>query len=298
MIGGSKRPDAHGLAASSALPLDALQTEQGVLFQGDAENWLPMLPAGAIQLAYVDPPFGTGKLRRGEKAAFDDAERDPAAYAQALRPLLNGMWRALDDEGTLLIHLDWHASHYVKVLLDEICGLAAFRNEIVWCYNGGSVPVRDFPRKHDVILRYAKGRRPRFHVERRPFKENTQSVGRHSTYARDVAIDLERGTPVTDWWQDIPTVTGWSPERTGYPTQKPLMLLKRLIAACSDRGDIVLDPCCGSGTTGVAAHELGRRFLCGDRSPQALALTEDRLRAAGASWRGPLRPDLPEGDGL
>ncbi len=290
-----KRPAAPGPAASLAC---ALQTAPGLLVEGDAAQWLLLLQPGSVQLGYVDPPFGTGKVRRGQAAAFDDRASDPAAYARGIAPMLEGMWRALDDQGTLLVHLDWHASHYVKVLLDGLCGQRAFRNEIVWCYNGGAVPARDFPRKHDVILRYVKGASPRFHVTRRPYKENTQSVGRHSTYAREVAIDLGRGTPVTDWWADIPTVTGWSPERTGYPTQKPLMLLRRLIDACSDPGDLVLDPCCGSGTTAVAAHALSRRFVCGDLSAQALRLTQERLRAAGAEAPEPLQTGPGDGDRL
>jgi site-specific DNA-methyltransferase (adenine-specific) len=277
-------------AAFLAEAVAGLRDGEGVLVQAEAEEWLGGVEPGCAQLAYVDPPFGTGRVRQGQAAAYDDAVADPATYARSQRPILAALWDALDAEGTLLVHLDWHLSHYVKVLLDEICGVRAFRNEIVWCYNGGGVPRRDFPRKHDVILRYAKGTRPRFHVERRPYKENTQSVGRHSTYAREVAIDLARGTPLTDWWSDIPTVTGWSPERTGYPTQKPLMLLERLIAACSNAGDLVLDPCMGSGTTALAAFRTGRRFLCGDRSAQAVSLAIDRLHKAGASYLGPLRP--------
>ncbi len=290
MTEGSERPAGLRPAAFLADRIPALGGGEGILVQGEAQAWLGWLEPGCVQLAYVDPPFGTGRVRQGQAAAYDDAVRDPAAYARSQRPILAGLWQALDAEGTLLVHLDWHLSHYVKVLLDEICGVRAFRNEIVWCYNGGGVPRSDFSRKHDVILRYAKGRRPRFHVERRPYKENTQAVGRHSTYAREVAIDLGRGTPLTDWWSDIPTVTGWSPERTGYPTQKPLMLLERLIAACSDPGDLVLDPYMGSGTTALAAYRRGRRFLCGDRSAQAVALAEERLRQAGARYLGPLRP--------
>ena len=258
--------------------------EPVVLVEGRAEAWLGELPAGSVQLAYVDPPFGTGKRRQSSAGSYEDPASHPREYAEGFRPMLELLWRGLDQRGTLLVHLDHHASHYVKVLLDEICGIDAFRNEIVWCYNGGGVARSDYSRKHDVILRYAKGE-PRFHVERRPFKENTQAVGRHSTYAREVAIDLERGTPLTDWWTDIPTVTGWNPERTGYPTQKPLMLLERLIATCSDPGDLVLDPCCGSGTTAVAARRQGRLALVGDVSPAAVAVSAERLRAAGEAVR-------------
>ncbi len=265
--------------------------EPVLLVEGRAEAWLTMLPAGSVQLVYVDPPFGTGKRRESSAGAYDDPAAHPREYAEALRPLLELLWRALDERGTLLVHLDHHASHYVKVLLDDTCGIGAFRNEIVWCYNGGGVARSDYARKHDVILRYAKGE-PRFHVVRRPYKENTQAVGRHSTYAKEVAIDLARGTPLTDWWTDIPTVTGWNPERVGYPTQKPLMLLERLITTCSDAGDLVLDPCCGSGTTALAARRQGRMALIGDRSPAAVAVSAERLQAAGEVFR---RVRWPEG---
>jgi len=265
--------------------------ETTVLVDGRAEAWLPALPAGSAQLVYVDPPFGTGKRRQSSAGAFEDPAGHPQDYAESLRPMLELLWRALDGRGTLLVHVDHHPSHYLKGLLDGICGVTAFRNEVVWCYNGGGVARQDYSRKHDVILRYARGE-PRFHVLRQPYKENTQSVGRHSTYAKDVNIDLARGTPLTDWWTDIPTVTGWNPERLGYPTQKPLMLLERLIATCSDPGDIVLDPCCGSGTTAAAARRLGRLAIVGDRSPEAVGLTAQRLEAAGEAVR---RVKWPEG---
>ena len=283
------KPSARGPAEVPALfPDPGPQIQPGaeavVLVEGRAEAWLGTLPVGSVQLAYVDPPFGTGKRRQSTAGAYEDPAGHPREYAEGLRPLLELLWRAIDAQGTLLVHLDHHASHYVKVLLDDVCGVDAFRNEIVWCYNGGGVARSDFARKHDVILRYAKGE-PRFHIERRPYKENTQAVGRHSTYAKEVAIDLARGTPLTDWWTDIPTVTGWNPERTGYPTQKPLMLLERLIATCSDPGDIVLDPCCGSGTTAVAARRQGRKAVVGDQSPAAVEVSAERLKAAGEAVR-------------
>jgi len=285
-------------AITAAAAAKALQggAAAALLIEGDAEEWLQTVRPGSGGLCYVDPPFATGKERRGAEGSYSDAERDPQLYARRLEPMLRLLWQALGEHGTLIVHLDWHCSHYVKVLLDEICGYERFRNEIVWCYNGGSVPRQDFPRKHDTLLRYTRGGAPRFHVQRRPFKENTQSVGRHSTYASEVAIDLERGTPLTDWWTDIPTVTGWNPERTGYPTQKPLMLLRRLIEICTDPEDLVLDPCCGSGTTALAAAQLGRRFACGDRSPDAVRITGERLRADGRTfhWAGwaPQTPGL------
>lgn len=205
---------------------------------------------------------------------------------------LERMWGALRDGGTLWVHLDHHAAHRVKVLMDEAFGEESFRNEVVWCYNGGAVPRRDFPRKHDTLLRYVKGVDPTFHILRRPYKANTQSVGRHSTRARKVAIDLGRGTPLTDWWDDIRTVTGWSPERTGYPTQKPLALLERVVQTTSDPGDLVADFFMGSGTTVVAAARTGRRYLGVDIDPEAVAVARRRLAAVGEPAAGGLLPHL------
>ena len=130
----------------------------------------------------------------------------------------------------------------------------------------GGVPKKDFPRKHDIILRYVKGDDWTFHVERKPYKENTQQVGKHSTYSGGADIDLERGTPVTDWWVDIKTVTGWNPEGVGWPTQKPIPLYERIIKASSNEGDVVLDPFCGCATTLVAAERNGRQWIGMDLS--------------------------------
>lgn len=270
-----------GPAASPSELREALGagTAERLVVSGDADAWLPWIGAGTVQLAYLDPPFGTGKDRTGERGTFADGQGDPQVHAAWLGTRIETLWEALDETGNLVVHLDWHASHYVKVELDRRLGREHFRNEIVWCYNGGGVAARDFSRKHDVLLRYARSRSPRFHVMRRPYKENTQEVGRHSTYAKDVRIDLSRGTPLTDWWADIPTVTGWSPERSGYPTQKPLMLLTRLISALTDPGGLVVDPYCGSGTTAVAAARLGRRFAVGDRLPSAVDICLHRLGA-------------------
>ena len=148
---------------------------------------------------------------------------------------------------------------------------------------GGGVPKKDFPRKHDVILRYSKGSSWSFNKEFKPYKENTQEVGIHSTLSgENNEIDLERGTPVTDWWTDIRTVTGWHPERTGYPTQKPLALLDRIIKASSNRGDLVLDPFCGCGTAMVSASNLRRKYAGMDISSFACqTVMKERFNKAG-----------------
>ena len=129
-------------------------------------------------------------------------------------------------------------------------------------------------------MRYTKSNDYIFNVERKPYKENTQQVGIHSTYSgSDNKIDLARGTPITDWWTDINTVTGWSPEKTDYPTQKPLALYRRIIAASSKENDVVLDPFCGCATTPVAAEQLGRRWIGMDNWDKTHQVVLDRLNA-------------------
>ena len=203
--------------------------------------------------------------------------------------------RVLKPTGSIYLHCDPTASHYLKLLMDSVFGKTNFRNEIVWCYSGGGIPRRDFPRKHDVILRYARGKEWSWNCERKPYNAFTQSVGIPSTLSGKGKIDLERGTPVTDWWVDIKTVTGWSPEKIGYPTQKPLALLKRIIKASSNPGDMVLDPFCGCATTCIAAEIEDREWVGIDISPKAADLVEHRLmEQVGVLYTGIPRSDIPQ----
>ena len=267
------------------------------LFTGDNLYILRGMNSESVDLFYLDPPFNSnanyaapiGSEAAG--AAFKDtwtlddvdaewhgqlADEHPGlykiidaagvshskgmqAYLIMMGIRLIEMQRVLRPTGSIYLHCDPTASHYLKALMDCVFGRTNFRNEIVWAYSGGGVPKRDFPRKHDTILRYA-GEERTFNVQRKPYKENTQQVGKHSTLSGGHDIDLARGTPVTDWWTDLNTVTGWSPEKTGYPTQKPLALLERIIRASSNEGDFVFDPFCGCATTLVAAEKLSRKW--------------------------------------
>ncbi len=263
------------------------------IWQGDALEAASLLPLDSIDLAYLDPPFGTGRTRSGPLGRYPDGWQGAMAHASWLVRCCVGLWPALREGGTLWLHLDARTVHHARVLLDDQLAGGTCRNEVVWCYNGGGLPKRDFPRKHDVLLRYVKGKDWTFHPARQPYKANTQAVGRHSSRARRVAIDLGRGTPHTDWWTDIPTVTGWAPERLGYPTQKPLQLLERLIAATSNPGDRVVDLFMGSGTTLEAAARLGRCYLGVDASAAACDLATRRLRP----WQAAAWPVALEGAG-
>ena len=202
---------------------------------------------------------------------------DLAAYLCWLGVRVIEMRRVLKPTGSLYLHCDPTASHYIKALIDGVFGHRNFRNEIVWAYSGGGISKRHFPRKHDVIFRYTKTNAFTFNIEYKPYKENTQQVGKHSTYSGGGDIPLDRGTPVTDWWTDIRTVTGWNAERVGYPTQKPLALYERIIKASSNEGDLVLDPFCGCATTLIAAENLNRNWIGIDLWEHAATTLQQRI---------------------
>ena len=267
----------------------------GAVVQAEALDLLGRLPDSSVDLCYVDPPFNTGTTRQGLRlrtvrdAAGDRtgfAGRRYATTAQAgeqyadsyddylgwLRPRLTETRRVLAPHGTFYFHIDPRESHYCKVLLDEVFGRECFLNEVVWAYDYGARSTRRWSAKHDVILVYVRDRR-RYHfdageVDRLPYMAPSLVTPEKA----------QRGKLPTDvWWHTI--VPTNSRERTGYPTQKPLGILRRIVAASSRPGDLVLDWCAGSGTTGVAAHQLGRRFLLCDSSPDAVALMRKRLGA-------------------
>ena len=214
------------------------------------------------------------------------------------------MRRVLKPTGSLYLHCDPTASAYLRVLLDAVFGAPNFRNEIVWCYAGGGIPRNDFPRKHDVILRYSKSKRYIFNRDavRVPYDSDytatvfagsdTRSPGRTYRPHKD-------GKIVEDWWRNISRPYGH--ERTGYPTQKPLALLERIIAASSNEGDVVLDPFAGCATACVAAEKLDRQWLGIDLSAKAGELVNIRLREfMGSLFHNRLvtaRTDIPRRHG-
>jgi site-specific DNA-methyltransferase (adenine-specific) len=273
-----------------------LDFAHGAVVRGEALDLLRALPDASVDLCYVDPPFNTGKPRQGLRlrTVRDDApgggdrtgfggrrytttqqpgeryEDSFADYLGWLRPRVEETRRVLTPHASFYLHVDPRESHYCKVLLDEIFGRACFLNEVIWAYDYGARSTRRWSPKHDVILVYV--REPeRYHFD-------TAEVERLPYMAPGLvtAEKAARGKLPTDvWWHTI--VPTNSRERTGYPTQKPLGILRRVVAASSKPGDLVLDWCAGSGTTGVAAHALGRRFLLCDQSPDAIAVMRDRL---------------------
>jgi DNA modification methylase len=254
---------------------------------------LAELADGSVDLIYVDPPFATGTRRSASAGSFPD-RAGAAAFVDWMRPRLEGFHRVLSPTGSLFVHLDWRVVHYVKVALDAIFGPEAFVNEIVWCYSIGGKSRRAFGRKHDTILWYARGPGYAFHadqvrVPRKPgshMRLGRDAEGRAVQLKRDARTGKVYSYPVSagkvpeDYWTDIETLNRSDRQRTGWPTQKPAALLRRIILATTRPGDLVADFFCGSGTTAAVAQELGRRWLAVDIAPAATTITRARLALA------------------
>ena len=266
---------------------------------------------GQIDLIYADPPFFTNKhypvrVGRGEDSRRPDewqlapgyADRWDSldAYLDFLYPRLALMYHLLSPRGTLYVHVDWHASACVRLLLDELFGAERLLNEIVWVYHGPSAIRRAFNRKHDTILVYTKGPEYTFNAEavRVPYHPSTVETFASSPRAGFGKVpNLERGKMPEDWWY-FPVVARLHRERTGYPTQKPEALLERVVLASSNPGDLVADFFCGSGTLPLVAARLGRRTLACDSAWRAVHITRVRLvesvRQPFALWRESASP--------
>ena len=264
---------------------------------------LALLPEyeGRIHLIYADPPFFTNRkyparIGRGEDSrkpddwklveGYHDHWDGLDSYLDFLYQRLAVMFRLLEPNGTLYLHLDWHADAYARMLLDELFGPDHLLNEIIWTYHGPSPIRRAFNRKHDTILAYVKGANYTFNVDavREPYNQNTIKTFNSSPKAGFGKVpDLERGKVPEDWWY-FPVVARLHNERTGYPTQKPVSLMERIILASSNPGDIVADYFCGSGTTPFVAAKHGRRFIACDETFRALHTTRGRLTDSQAPF--------------
>ena len=253
------------------------------LIRGDMLHVASLLAPESFRLIYLDPPFLTGREQVGSKAhlAYDDRwEGDLETYLPWLKERLRVVHGLLLADGSLVLHLDWRASHYARVMLDGIFGRQGFINEIIWHYTGGGRSKTRFSCKHDTLLWYSRSRRPVFNIDaiRVPYKKTSgyAKAGIVAASGRRYLPD-PRGTPVDDVW-DLPIINPLANERVGYPTQKPLALLTRLIEALTNPGELVGDFCCGSGTTLVAAQTLSRRWLGSDVSAAAVDCAASRLR--------------------
>jgi site-specific DNA-methyltransferase (adenine-specific) len=261
---------------------------------GDNADVLPRLPAGLARLVYVDPPFNTGRTQKrdriraraasgpGTRTGFGgrryDVEQVESGsygdqfddYTSFLMPRIEAALRCMTRDGSLFVHLDSREVHYVKVALDALLGRRSFMNEIVWSYDYGGRPKNRWPAKHDTILWYA--------LDPDDYVFDSEAMDRIPYMAPALVSPekAERGkTPTDVWWHTIVPTNG--KEKTGYPTQKPLGVVGRIVKVHSRPGDVVLDFFAGSGTTGEAAARNGRGFVLVDDNPEATAIAAARL---------------------
>ncbi len=301
--------------------------EPNRLIWGDNLHVMRQLPPNSIDLIYIDPPFFSGKQYNviwgdaNELRSFGDIWEDGMpGYLIWLNARLYEMKRLLKPTGSIYVHCDWHASHYIKVEMDKIFGYQNFLNELVWCYRGGGVPKDRFARKHDIIFWYKKGPTCKFNLDAVRVPYSDESVERLNYTARafrqsgtyDTYRPNKKGKHPEDYFEVQPIMPSEKVERIGYPTQKPLELLQRLIEAASDPGDLVADFFVGGGSFVVAAlgarstrtqkgrpaidfsAGVGRRFIGCDQSRVAVAVTAERLKqqAVTRSMQGAAVPDF------
>lgn len=277
------------------------EAASSTVIHGDNLPILQELPTESFQLIYIDPPFNTGKKQQrqamrtvrsesGSRVGFKGQTYDTVKgtlygyndsfgdYWEFLEPRLEEAWRLLKPSGTLYLHLDFRESHYAKVLLDNLFGRDCFLNEIIWAYDYGARTKKKWPAKHDTILVYVK--------DPSAYYFDSETVDREPYMAPGLVTPekAERGKLPTDvWWHTIVSPTG--KEKTGYATQKPLGILRRVIQASSQPGDWVLDFFGGSGTTGAAAAELDRKFLLVEQNPEAIDVMRERFAGLGDEVR-------------
>lgn len=268
-------------------PVSYLET--GVIYCDDNLSRLSQFPENCVDLIYLDPPFFSNRNYEviwgdeAEMRSFEDRwEGGINVYINWMRERVLEMHRVLKPTGVIFLHCDWHAAHYIKIMLDNVFGPKRFLNELIWCYRGGGVSKRWFARKHDSIFFYGKGRKHFFEPQYVPYSESTVAVTKKTgKRVNQTEIDLERGGHMPDWWTDINALQTWSPERLGYPTQKPEALLERIITSASQPDAVVLDPFCGCGTAIVTANRLKRQWIGIDISPTAVGVMKARMVKAG-----------------
>ena len=229
---------------------------------GDGLALLTFLPEATVDLIYMDPPFFTQK-NHGE---FDDRWSSLEEYVAFISQYAQAACDLLRPTGNFILHVDPRSAHYLKVAIDQIFGYQNFGNEVVWHYSSGGAGKKTLAKKHDTLLWWGKTPERTFNVLREPYA--TQGTeGRPGFHPE--------GRMLTDVW-DISIISTTGKERTGYPTQKPLRLLERVVEVWSNPGDLVVDPMCGSGTTGMAALSLGREFLLNDKNLEAVRISQER----------------------
>jgi len=267
------------------------------ILHGNCRNVLPRFSDGFVDLIYLDPPFFTQKNHtllsrdRTKKYEFEDTFPSLDVYLSFLEEVLYHCHRILKDTGSLFLHCDRTASHHLRTVLERVFGEENFQSEIVWSYKRWSNSKKGLLNSHQIIYFFSKTRQFKFNTlygEYSPTTNLDQILQERKRDAHGVAVykrdengrvvngKPKKGVPLSDVW-DIPYLNPKAKERCGYPTQKPVLLLNRILQIASDEGDLILDPFCGSGTTCVSAKLLNRRFIGIDSSVEAVKLAQKRL---------------------
>lgn len=269
-----------------------------MLIQGDCKIKLAKIEPCSIDLIYLDPPFFTQKTQKqktrdnSKEYSFEDSWGNIEEYKEYIRERLEKCKDVLSDTGSIFLHCDRSASHYLRLALDEVFGTDNFQSEIVWSYKRWSNAKKGLLNAHQVIFFYSKTKNFKFNrvytdyspttnidqiFQKRARDENGKTVYKGTLNGKTELTEEKRGVPLSDVW-DIPYLNPKAKERVGYPTQKPVLLLERIIELVTDEEDTVLDPFCGSGTTLVAAQILNRKYIGIDQSNEAIELSKRRLK--------------------
>lgn len=272
---------------------------ENTLIYDDSLNAMKKMDDNQVDMIYLDPPFFTQAIQKlasresEEEYIFSDKWSCINDYLEYMKMRLYECKRILKDTGSIFLHCDRNASHYLKVLLDQLFGINNFRSEIVWCYKRWSNSKKGLLNNHQIILFYSKSSNFKFNKMYTEYSETTnidqilqervRDAKGKSVYKCDEKGEVvfgksKKGVPLSDVW-DIPYLNPKAKERVGYPTQKPVLLLEQIINLVTDEDDIVLDPFMGSGTTLVAAKMLNRRYIGIDISKKAVELAEMRLKS-------------------
>jgi len=229
----------------------------------------------SIDLIYGDILYGTGK----KFADYQDLKANKDEIYKFYIPRIQEMHRVLKESGSIYLQMDYRISHWIRCIMDDIFGYSNFKNEIIWCYNGGGVTKKQFNKKHDNILFYSKSNNFKFNTQYQPYNDNSAKRLLNKHRGEDKSDRLELGTPMVDWWTDIKCIVNpANTEYANYNTQKPLQLMDRIIKASSNENDIVVDLFCGSGSFLVKAKELHRNYIGCDISEKAIQISNNRLK--------------------
>ncbi|MCM1499044.1 MAG: site-specific DNA-methyltransferase [Clostridium sp.] len=270
--------------------------QENSIIQGDALNILKRINEKSVDLVYLDPPFFTQDKhsllsKANVEYSFDDKWNDIDDYLHFMQERRLECKRILKNTGSIFLHCDRNASHYLKVLMDKMFGMANFQSEIIWSYKRWSNSKKGLLNNHQVILFYSKTKNFKFNkiykeysettnvdqiLQERVRNENGKSIYKLDNNGKAVVGQSKKGVPLSDVWE-IPFLNPKAKERVGYPTQKQIILLEQIIKLVTDEGDLVVDPFVGSGTTVVAAKMLNRKYIGIDKSKDAVVLTNDRL---------------------